>query len=275
MLATALLTAIFVQAGVPARPAVPPAAVPLAAPATPPRVYRLRERDDRRYEYESPAFAAVIDRDGAVVFADHHGLASLALFVMPTALPEGTPTLEGSVRELLGRKRRKADLLALQRTLPPGGALLEICEGIGCRSPYALMTALGGSFDISDEILRSLGDDPYAAEKARFLAATSAWRLERARTYRVHSARAALADLDGQLARLWADSSFVASERRRLLFDLWLEMDASPEGKRGAALIEAFIRRTLPAGSPDAYTGRELETLNKMAAPRAFAPPTY
>jgi hypothetical protein len=279
MLVPALFATFLANAGVTpapggaAAPAVPPAALPSAPPAgAPPRVYRLRERDDRKVEYDSPAFAAVIDRDGSVVFEDHHGFGSLVLFVMPTALPEGTPTLEGSVRDLLGRKRRKADALVLQRSLPPGGALLELCEGRGCRTPYALMTALGGTFDISDEILRSLGEDPYAAEKARFLAATSAWRLERARRYRVHRARVALGDLDGQLARVWADRRFVASERRRLLFDLWLEMDASSDGKQGAATIEAFIQRTLPAGSPDAYTTRELEALNRLAAPRRFVP---
>jgi hypothetical protein len=250
-----------------ARPSFLPAP---AGAAAAPSVYRLVKREDGAYSFDSGPFEAVIDRVGAVTFHDHHGVASL-LLPLPQPLPEGTPTLEGSVRDLLGRKRAATG--PSRPKVPPGGALLEVCERRReCPDPAVVVSALGGTFDLTDEILRLLGEDPYRYQKARFLAATSTFRLELARKQRARRVRDLVKDLDADLAQVWADARFVPGERRRLLFHRWLEMDASPEGRKAAAVTEAFIRRTLPAGSKDAFTPAELQALDRLAAPRRFNP---
>lgn len=103
-----------------------------------------------------------------------------------------------------------------------------------------------------------------------------------------------LAALDGELAALWADASKPASERRRLLFARWDECeegDAGAEplqlttavelpdalrgqaGARARAIIEAFVREHVPAGSGDAYDADELEVLNgQRNSSRSFDP---
>jgi hypothetical protein len=167
-------------------------------------------------------------------------------------------------------RRRPPRALA---SVPPGGAVIEICDSpAGCVDPTLVMSALGGTFDITDELLRLHGEDPYGQEKARFLAATSSWRLELARRDASFRRQSALIELPRRLDRLWADARFSPGERRRLLFYLWLEMDGSPDGVRGAAAIEEFIRANLPTGTPHAFSAAELARLNELSRPRTFAP---
>jgi hypothetical protein len=256
----------------PVRDALAPYLPPPVSSQEPPPVYQLRARKDGKYEYESTTFAAIVDRDGSVEFRDHHAAPSLFLPYAP--LPEGLagePGLEGSVNSLVGRRRiDSAPMPASPSAI--SGTVVEICNSGDCFAPARIFGSLGATFDVTDELLRGLGEDPYRAEKARFLAATSDWRLERARLHQARLREVALDALDDDLARAWADQRFVPSERRRLLFYRWLEMDDSPEGKQGAAIIESFIRQRLPAGSPDGFTAPELQGMAKLAAPRRFAP---
>jgi hypothetical protein len=103
-----------------------------------------------------------------------------------------------------------------------------------------------------------------------------------------------LAALDGELAELWVDTSKPASERRRLLFELWDECEegdgtgrklrvtdaeTAPDalreqaGERARATIETFIRKRLPAGSGDAFSPAELAALDaRRRSKRPFDP---
>jgi hypothetical protein len=188
----------------------------------------------------------------------------------PQRLPPGTPTLEGSIKQALGRPGTAA-AAAPAGTQPR--VVLEICESKSCLDPERVTTVLGATFDISDEISRLAGDDPYRAQKASFLRATADWRLGLTRAQRDRQARTALANQERQLQAVWSNRRYTPAERRRLLFNLWLEMDRdSPAGRQGADGVIAFIRRRLPAGSQAAFTAEELRVMNEAAAPLRFAP---
>jgi hypothetical protein len=257
--------------------AAPPGAP--AATLSQPLVYRIKRHERGGYVYDATTFQASIADDGAVRFRDDHGVFDLLWIAAPQPLPEGTPTLEGSIRKVLGHVRRRnpaappppAPRAAAPQT--PGGAVLEICERRPCVDPQRVVGFLGATFDITDEVMRLHGDDPYHAQKARFLADTAEWRHSLATAQRDRRKDAALTRQQDQLKVVWKQRQLSVPERRRLLFNLWLEMDqASPEGRQGAAGVLAFIRKHLPAGSPDAFTAHELRDMNQAAAPQRFDP---
>jgi hypothetical protein len=126
--------------------------------------------------------------------------------------------------------------------------------------------------DLNDEIMRLRGEDPYAYEKRKFLAAAWERRLRmRARADQRHLA-AALKELPQRLATIWRDSRRPPAERRRLLFLLWEECDpATAAGRAARSVIEGFVRRELPRGSAAAFTDEELRRLARLTRP-AFDP---
>jgi hypothetical protein len=126
--------------------------------------------------------------------------------------------------------------------------------------------------DLTEELMRSFGQDPYGAEKARFLAATFEFRMKLAMAAQREDAHRSLDQLRNQLARAWADSRYSTRERRRILFQLWCETDKTPEGVRAAHAIEAFIQRQLPCGSPDAFAPSELQSYQSSEAGQGFSP---
>jgi hypothetical protein len=84
----------------------------------------------------------------------------------------------------------------------------------------------------------------------------------------------ALAALPRYLALILDDTRLSLLERRRILFLLWDEMAEPDDPERGWAgarareLIDAFIQRRLPAGTPGAYSAAEIAAFNR---PRAKA----
>jgi hypothetical protein len=121
--------------------------------------------------------------------------------------------------------------------------------------------------------MRGLGQHPYRTDKARFLSATFEFRIKLAMEARKHDLMSALDRLPEGLDELWSDRRYSARERRRILAELWLEMDRTGEGgegRRAAGIIEQFIRRRLPCGAPDAYTKEELEALAKQHPEQPF-----
>lgn len=130
---------------------------------------------------------------------------------------------------------------------------------------------LGFGFDVNDLLSKALGRETYLPEKRRLLEESFERRAILASSARRDQLEAALADLPSRLDALWNDRRRSAAARRRLLFDLWDEIDASdPACAPARAIIEAFIRQHLPAGSPEAYSPSELSTLNAGRAIRFF-----
>lgn len=138
---------------------------------------------------------------------------------------------------------------------------------------------IGGRTELTDYVMRKVGQDPYLSDKLRWMDAT---RDERAHISGVHRARQ-LEQADRiirkHLERLWARTDLDLAAKRAALFELWDDgaedgdqalVDA---GARTRAHVIGFIRARLPAGTEGAFTAAELETFNRRRTSRArFAP---
>jgi hypothetical protein len=120
----------------------------------------------------------------------------------------------------------------------------------------------GGSFDLNDLLMKGHHQDPYRYEKQKFLSATAAKRTELARQAREEQLRQSLGELPWHCDEIWRDRRRAARERRSLLYALWKDTSDEAGGAEARAIIEKFIRRYLPAGSPDAFSDDELAELN-------------
>lgn len=190
----------------------------------------------------------------------------------PQPMIEGKPrTLEeaGFVTRRNGQIVYKDPERRFNATLHPDGRL-SFRNRIG--TPFAAMPGLTEAMrDASDQEL-------YRIEKRRLLEATEELRMAYAARHAEKNVTQELSGLERQLEAIWKRASLTPEQRRALLFERWDECEeAQPrtgEGgsemddmrqKAGAVArrkIEAFIRRTLPRGSPDAYSEAELRALN-------------
>lgn len=124
------------------------------------------------------------------------------------------------------------------------------------------------SFDVTDDVMRRGGKDPYAMQKLRFLRSTRRWRTRLRRRARLGWRQRYFATLPARLRALWARRDVTTAGKRRLLYALWqecLEPGDSPLRRRAQQarwMILRFVARTLPAGSPQGFTPAELSRLN-------------
>jgi hypothetical protein len=242
--------------------------------------YGLR-RWGEGYVYDNPKFEARVARDGVVTFKDRHGSVGLSIFPF-NMLPKGPGRSQeraAPARIIDPSSTRRGPWLPTPQQPPVYDRRIpqqEICPREPDSSCYVLPSAnlvgVSGSFDLTDEIMRMLGQDPYRLEKARFLSATFEFRVKMAIAARLQDMKRALGELPSRLDELWGDGRYSARERRRILYELWYEMDRSPDGDRAARMIEDFIRRRLPCGAPDAYGKDELEAFDRVHPDRRFAP---
>jgi hypothetical protein len=135
---------------------------------------------------------------------------------------------------------------------------------------------LGASFDITDAFMRHHGDDPYAAQKRKFLEDTLEERYQIGKR-----AQHELLQHSGGLAyealeNVWAKTTDVRA-RKRAVFELWDDCAESGnadlvEGGRAAReMIVAFIQARFVGA--DAYTPDELAAFNaKKTSKATFAP---
>ena len=144
--------------------------------------------------------------------------------------------------------------------------------------PAVKYTGLGLRFDVTEAVMRAIGDDPYAAQKARIAAETREARFCLTLKEAEGDKRNAIFRLKENLERIAADPSLPAAAKRAAVFDLWEGcLDTSDDALASAAraTIVAFIRRAFPAGSPTAYTPVELAMLNRRRnCTRPFDPYT-
>jgi hypothetical protein len=142
-----------------------------------------------------------------------------------------------------------------------------------------------GTFDIGD-ILTNLfvdgpGFDPYVSDKLELLHETFAQRVELRSAHNELIMDRALSALPEYLSAVWNEPSWDLPTRRRILFALWDECaedgsELTREGGEAARKsIMSFIERTLPAGSAEGYSNKELSALNQIRSSYvAFAPDT-
>jgi hypothetical protein len=125
-----------------------------------------------------------------------------------------------------------------------------------------------GRFDITEALMRMHGEDPYRYEKAKFMEASRAERIEMAAGARAQRLRDAAVKMPAYLEKIWRERRWPPAERRLALFALWDEVseDGDPELVAAGAKVRQeilwFIQRRLPEGVADAFTRAELDALN-------------
>lgn len=124
-------------------------------------------------------------------------------------------------------------------------------------------TAQVATFDITEAIMRSRGQDPLSAERRWFLEQTEEMRDRLAAEAQRDGATREARRMNGRLRRLWNDPNKTPAERRRAIFELWESCDPTgAEGRAAREAIETFVRNELPASESNAYTRQEIEAMN-------------
>ncbi len=119
------------------------------------------------------------------------------------------------------------------------------------------------SFDITDAMMRSRGQDPLSSERRWFLEQTEEMRDRLAAEAQRDGATREARRMSGRLRRLWNDPDKTPAERRRAIFELWERCDPTgAEGRAAREAIETFVRNELPASESTAYTRQEIEAMN-------------
>lgn len=137
---------------------------------------------------------------------------------------------------------------------------------------------LGGTFDVTDAMMRRQGIDPYASYKLKVLDETRDERVAIGQRYRTQQLARSRQLVQAHLTRLWATTTDLAA-RKQALFELWDDCaeTGSAElvvaGRAAREHVVGFIRSKLPAGSAHAFTADELARLNRQRRSRIeFAP---
>jgi hypothetical protein len=241
------------------------------------RQYELRPQPGGGYRYEDGRFTAVVAPDGHVTFDDKRLPTKVyKLPFLPDPHPEGTPTLEGAFKGLLGRHQAPPPELQVRRP-PEIPAPPPIDQGPetwrdrernrAFRQGALPLVLVKGKGDITDEYYRLMGEDPYRYEKARFLSATFEMRVAMAAKALVHDLRRSLHALPDRLDGIWTDRSQPPAAHRRIFCALWAELSNDDKSVEAARVILTFVRTRLPAGSPAAFTGSELAECNQGRPP--------
>ncbi len=154
--------------------------------------------------------------------------------------------------------------------------------------------------DPSTILMKAAGEDPYATAKAKLLKATFDLRLGMAVAFQKKQLDKRLTRLEGELDKIWTDTSRELLDRKELLFQRWDECDEPEELPEGAThevpgfggvqsseldearhdtataardKIESFIRKHAAKGTPEAFSAAELADMNKRRiSKQKFAP---
>jgi len=267
----ALLAAVDAGAPVEPTPPGPPrtpapltSAPSLLAPLPPPNARAGNPSDDRPYElhrakdgtgelvYDGPGFTARISRDGSVRFDDKRLTLLRSWSLLPFAplpMPRGRPTLQSTFEDLMARR----DSRGPGRGEPPADPRPEPPPLIPRMSPYRpdpsevcqyprdcyfqawiVVVGVGGTFDLTDELIRLSGQDPYRHDKARFLAATRELRGGLSARAVAADVRRASAALTERLRSIACDERRSVAERRAFILALRKEIDGDTDDARAA-----------------------------------------
>ncbi|HVU49322.1 MAG TPA: hypothetical protein VHL80_01485 [Polyangia bacterium] len=254
MLALALLAQA--DAGAP-----PPASLSLIAPkksAPADRQYELRRAKDGSGDllYEAPGFTAHIARDGAARFVDKRfSLIGPWSALKPSPPPQGQSSLQGLFFDVLARRAprpsqpRDADPPPGPVPLVPTMTPYRPDPSEACTYPRpcffeaaVVLVGAAGAADLTDELTRLHGQDPYRYEKARFLEATSKLRGGLAARALAEDVRRARAELPARLEAIACDASRSVRERRATIEALRDEMAGdTPSAREAAETIARFL----------------------------------
>jgi hypothetical protein len=261
-LAVPALAVAALAGGAGAEPARPPYLPPPVGTVTaePTNRYELRREPGKGWVHEAGGFVARIAEDGTFRFEDKHVGVALAL-PLPLPLPPGTPTLEGTLRKLSPRARPRRPepppppppVEPIQRMSPYRPAPHDWCTyPHPCSFQARVLMIHGvGRFDLTDEIMRLGGQDPYRNQKAGFLASTAAFRQELTARAAKKARAQALEELRRRLEAIERDPTLRPAQRRAAMQALLDELDPNPAIAAPArALIESRLAGREDAGAP-------------------------
>jgi len=256
----------------------------LAPLPTPPpaaaEAYELRRAQDGSGDllYRALWFDARIHRDGSVRFTDRH-FSFRFLPWLPYRTNARTPTIQSLLRGALDKTAPGPGAATgasgpngaagATRAYDPAPAYVPAISPFrpdpneGCRYPKpcffdapVLLVSVAGTFDVTDELIRFAGQDPYRYEKARFMKGTGELRSRLAARAHADDLREASDQLPRHLEDIAANPELTTAERRATIEALGREMDsATPEGRKARAVIDAFLRARFsaaPAAGPAA-----------------------
>lgn len=146
-------------------------------------------------------------------------------------------------------------------------------------SSLSLTSPISSTFDMTDELMRSVGEDPYLARKSNFLKRTADFRLRLKRLAFLENLASAKKDIFRRLRNIWGRGSLPPEQRKLKLFKIW---DGVYQGhdqvrREGGEYVRKavlqFIRRRIPPSSPHHYTFDELQALaGKQRSKGIFRP---
>jgi hypothetical protein len=244
----------------PASPSLLRAPAPLNAEGREPSAeqYRLQRANDKTGDLlydDAPGFNARIARDGTVSFHNKHASVWHMIPFLPSPPPRGVPTLEGVIRSR-GKNVRKAgatpDEVTADETRWPATTVSryrpdprEACQYPRSCFFEASVVLLGpnAKLDVTDEIMRMVGQDPYRYEKARFLTATRELRIRMAGHAHAEDVQSSVAELPRRLDTIICDDRLTLSERRAIIEALRAELDSSSEAIHSADEIKRALRK--------------------------------
>jgi len=239
-------------------PPPPPGPLDGWRPRKPPKTRsELRPDGLAGFKTDQGPFVARTRPDGSVQFDDRPNVRLHVPLPTPSNLARGVESWYESLAPGRGRAGR-----------PAGGKDEPSPAHPDESAASGTVPVAGGSFDVTDGIMRGAGQDPYAARKMAFLDRTRAERMKIATAANSARLREALHRTRADLERIWRGPGSPA-EKRELLFLVWDECAETGPGEvvhiaravRGA--IVAFIRRRLPAGSRHAFSADELAGYNR------------
>ena len=239
--------------------AQPLIALPVANDAStpPPDEYQLRRATDGSGDliYEAAGFTARVARDGSVGFRARH-LSKISLLpLLPGPPPHGVPTLESTLRGL-GRKKRPSGSeprrdpttdetrdpsTTVSRYRPDPREICQYPRPCFFDAPVMLLGVRAG-FDLTDELMRFAGQDPYRYQEAHFLAATHEMRVRMAAHAHAEDLAQSRVELAGRLRSIACDDRQRPPERRAIIQALRAELDVTaPAGRAQAEEIGRFL----------------------------------
>jgi hypothetical protein len=251
-----LLWLAAADGGAPARaPSLLAPIPPLNAAPSGDRTYELRRGKDGDLVYDSPGFTAHIARDGTARFVDKHfTIMPPWAFLAPVSAPRG-PTLQSTIKDLLAHRppkrgaRAEGEAPSGPPSLVPQMSPYRPDPSEICRYPRpcffeakVVLIGVTGTFDLTDEIMRLHGEDPYRREKAHFLAATSTLRGGLAARALAENIRRASSELPATLEAIACDETRSVRDRRATIEALRDEIAGdTPAARAAVATIEAFL----------------------------------
>lgn len=201
------------------------------------------------------------------------------LYVDPSKRFSATFRPNGTVEfaERLRRPSRQNPGKGTCCALPPGGLPgINPLLGMQMRGP-------------AEWILAAQKKETAATDKRELLERTSELRVALAVSWNVELLKHRFVALEAELLDIWSDQRRTRVARKELLFQLWDDCDETfaldpgdipmqalgiidaaraDTAVRARRLIEAFLRRHAPGGSPSMFTAQELDDMNRRRTSR-------